>query len=228
MQSNHIILKICHLSQSLNNNLILKDVNLNFQSGKIYGLVGANGSGKTTLMKSILGLNYVDSGQIIFNEINIENGRHEIQRAQIGSLIEEPLFPDNYTVQQVLAEQQALLKVKVTRNYLEKLLLLLGLNRKLETKVKNLSLGWRKKLGILRAICNLPQLLLLDEPFNGLDRLSVHQVEEILTFLAQQNTCIVIASHLVQQLQELGAELYWVKNQQISLLRRADKRSADY
>ena len=76
MQSNHIILKICHLSQSLNNNLILKDVNLNFQSGKIYGLVGANGSGKTTLMKSILGLNYVDSGQIIFNEINIENGQH--------------------------------------------------------------------------------------------------------------------------------------------------------
>ena len=55
MQSNHIILKICHLSQSLNNNLIFKDVNLNFQSGKIYGLVGANGSGKTTLMKSILG-----------------------------------------------------------------------------------------------------------------------------------------------------------------------------
>lgn len=228
MQSNHIILKICHLSQSLNNNLILKDVNLNFQSGKIYGLVGTNGSGKTTLMKSILGLNYVDSGQIIFNEINIENGQHEIQRAQIGSLIEEPLFPNNYTVQQVLAEQQALLKVKVTRNYLDKLLLLLGLNRKLETKVKNLSLGWRKKLGILRAICNFPQLLLLDEPFNGLDLLSVHQVEEILTFLAQQNTCIVIASHLIQQLQELGAELYWVKNQQISLLRRADKRLADY
>ena len=228
MQSNHIILKICHLSQSLNNNLILKDVNLNFQSGKIYGLVGANGSGKTTLMKSILGLNYVDSGQIIFNEINIENGQHEIQRAQIGSLIEEPLFPNNYTVQQVLAEQQALLKVKVTRNYLDKLLLLLGLNRKLETKVKNLSLGWQKKLGILRAICNFPQLLLLDEPFNGLDRLSVHQVEEILTFLAQQNTCIVIASHLIQQLQELGAELYWVENQQISLLRRADKRPADY
>lgn len=228
MQSNHIILKICHLSQSLNNNLILKDVNLNFQSGKIYGLVGANGSGKTTLMKSILGLNYVDSGQIIFNEINIENGQHEIQRAQIGSLIEEPLFPNNYTVQQVLAEQQALLKVKVTRNYLDELLLLLGLNRKLETKVKNLSLGWQKKLGILRAICNFPQLLLLDEPFNGLDRLSVHQVEEILTFLAQQNTCIVIASHLIQQLQELGAELYWVENQQISLLRRADKRPADY
>lgn len=228
MQSNHIILKICHLSQSLNNNLILNDVNLNFQSGKIYGLVGANGSGKTTLMKSILGLNYVDSGQIIFNEINIENGQHEIQRAQIGSLIEEPLFPNNYTVQQVLAEQQALLKVKVTRNYLDKLLLLLGLNRKLETKVKNLSLGWRKKLGILHAICNFPQLLLLDEPFNGLDRLSVHQVEEILTFLAQQNTCIVIASHLIQQLQELGAELYWVKNQQITLLRRADKRLADY
>lgn len=228
MQSNHIILKICHLSQSLNNNLILKDVNLNFQSGKIYGLVGTNGSGKTTLMKSILGLNYVDSGQIIFNEINIENGQHEIQRAQIGSLIEEPLFPNNYTVQQVLAEQQALLKVKVTRNYLDKLLLLLGLNRKLETKVKNLSLGWRKKLGILHAICNFPQLLLLDEPFNGLDRLSVHQVEEILTFLAQQNTCIVIASHLIQQLQELGAELYWVKNQQITLLRRADKRLADY
>lgn len=147
MQSNHIILKICHLSQSLNNNLIFKDVNLNFQSGKIYGLVGANGSGKTTLMKSILGLNYVDSGQIIFNEINIENGQHEIQRAQIGSLIEEPLFPNNYTVQQVLAEQQALLKIKVTRNYLDKLLLLLGLNRKLETKVKNLSLGWRKKTG---------------------------------------------------------------------------------
>lgn len=228
MQSNHIILKICHLSQSLNNNLIFKDVNLNFQSGKIYGLVGANGSGKTTLMKSILGLNYVDSGQIIFNEINIENGQHEIQRAQIGSLIEEPLFPNNYTVQQVLAEQQALLKVKVTRNYLDELLLLLGLNRKLETKVKNLSLGWQKKLGILRAICNFPQLLLLDEPFNGLDRLSVHQVEEILTFLAQQNTCIVIASHLIQQLQELGAELYWVENQQISLLRRADKRPADY
>ena len=147
MQSNHIILKICHLSQSLNNNLIFKDVNLNFQSGKIYGLVGTNGSGKTTLMKSILGLNYVDSGQIIFNEINIENGQHEIQRAQIGSLIEEPLFPNNYTVQQVLAEQQALLKIKVTRNYLDKLLLLLGLNRKLETKVKNLSLGWRKKTG---------------------------------------------------------------------------------
>lgn len=220
MKQNKIILQISDLSKSFNNEIVLNNISLQLRSGKIYGLLGKNGAGKTTLLKSILGLIYLDRGNIIFDDINIENGKNVVKKSQIGSLIEYPMFPLNYTVKQVLNEQQYMMNVKVSNNYLDNILLLLGLNLRLEEKVKNLSLGWKQKLGILRATCNFPKLLILDEPFNGLDPLAIQQVEELLEFLVKQNICVIISSHIIQELQNIADEFYFVKDHQVTFLNR--------
>ncbi|MHC9532084.1 ABC transporter ATP-binding protein [Dellaglioa sp. L3N] len=206
------ILEVNQLDKSFNHDQVLSGISFKFYSGKIYGLLGQNGSGKTTLMKCILGLNHSDSGSIIFDGFDIINGQNEMKRSGIGSLIEYPSFSNEMTVKKVLHNQLIMMNVEVDHNYLKRVITSLKLETKLNVKVKKLSLGWKQKLGIARSVYNYPKLLILDEPLNGLDPIAVQQVEILIKELANEGTCVIIASHILDELQYICDEMYLIKD----------------
>ncbi|MBA1435259.1 ABC transporter ATP-binding protein [Bombilactobacillus bombi] len=215
MQQNDDLLVINNLTKIFAENTILKDVNLTLKKGQIYGLLGQNGTGKTTFMKSILGLVHLTSGSINFCGQQIANGQHPQMRAQIGSLIENPIFPNNYTGQQVLQEQQIMMNIRVKQQYLNQVVNLLDLTQILAVKTKSLSLGYKQRLGIARAVFNHPKLLLLDEPFNGLDPIAVQKVEKLFQYLIKQGMCIIVSSHILEEVANLANSLLIVDQKQI-------------
>lgn len=227
MMDSQILLSIQNLTKSFSNQVVLSHVQLTCARGQLSGLLGQNGAGKTTLLKSILSLNYLDQGQIMFDGVDIANGQHEFKRSQIGSLIEYPHFPSHYTVQQVLQEQITMMGQKTTPEYITTIGDLLDLNPIWNTSVKKLSLGAKQRVGLARAVCTCPQLLLLDEPLNGLDPLAVQRVITLLKFLLAHNTCILVATHLFADLQKLTNHWYLVKNQQVQPITAATMTTAN-
>lgn len=216
MKNTEGLLNINKITKIINSEKVLDQVDLKLSSGNIYGLLGQNGTGKTTLMKCILGLDHVDEGQVIFENEDITNGKNFLKRSMIGSLIESPNFPLDYTVSQVLEEQLKMMNVNVDKKYLDTILDTVELAPIKNKKVRKLSLGWRQKVGVARAMYNYPRLLLLDEPFNGLDVTSVQSLEKLLTVVAKQGMCILISSHIIDEMKAVSNELFVLKEGKVS------------
>lgn len=131
-----VLLSIRNLTKSFSNQVVLSHVQLICARGQLYGLLGQNGAGKTTLLKSILGLKYLDQGQIMFDGVDIANGQHEVKRSQIGNLIEYPHFPSHHTVNQVLQEQITMIGLKTPPEYITTIGCLLNLDPVWNTSAK--------------------------------------------------------------------------------------------
>ena len=168
----------------------LDDVTLSFESGKIHGIVGRNGSGKTVLLKCICGFMELTSGQILVQGQKVVPSKPQ----NIGIIIESPGFIGSQSGFKNLY-QLASLNGKVTRQDVEEVMKLVGLDPKNKKPVRKYSLGMRQRLGIAQAIMEDPPLLLLDEPMNGLDNQGVADVREILARLREEGKTIILASH---------------------------------
>ena len=168
----------------------LDDVTLSFESGKIHGIVGRNGSGKTVLLKCICGFMELTSGQILVQGQKVVPSKPQ----NIGIIIESPGFIGSQSGFKNLY-QLASLNGKVTRQEVEEVMKLVGLDPKNKKPVRKYSLGMRQRLGIAQAIMEDPPLLLLDEPMNGLDNQGVADVREILARLREEGKTIILASH---------------------------------
>ncbi|SQF67716.1 ABC transporter ATP-binding protein [Streptococcus dysgalactiae] len=181
---------------------VLSDITLDLAQGEILGLVGPNGAGKTTLMKIILGLTPSSSGQIFVNGEDIINDKPDYLN-QVGSIIEYPDFFPNMTAIDNLKIFTSLYDIKLPkRRYLE-VLELVGLSDYLTLTVKHYSLGMKQRLGIAQAIIHYPKLLILDEPFNGLDPVGIENLRELLKKLANNGVAIMISSHSLEELQKV-------------------------
>lgn len=181
---------------------VLSDITLDLAQGEILGLVGPNGAGKTTLMKIILGLTPSSSGQIFVNKEDIVNDKPDYLN-QVGSIIEYPNFFPNMTAIDNLEILTSLYDIKLPkRRYLE-VLELVGLSDYLTLTVKHYSLGMKQRLGIAQAIIHYPKLLILDEPFNGLDPVGIENLRELLKKLAKNGVAIMISSHSLEELQKV-------------------------
>lgn len=168
---------------------IVKDINLDFEKGKIYGIIGKNGTGKTTLMKAMMGLKEVQSGSV-----EKEN--------TIGALIEEPgLLKDRtgYDNLKIKAMMEG-----IDYGEIKELLKLFGLENAAKRKVKSYSLGMRQRLGIAMAIIGKPEVLILDEPINGLDPEGIKDIRNLFISLREKyNMCIIISSHILEELEKV-------------------------
>lgn len=170
------------------------EVNLHIRKGEIYGLFGANGSGKTTLMKMLLQLIHPTEGKIaLFGEwIRANAVRH---RGKIGSLIGQPAFYDRLTGKENLQLHAAYLGFQ-ERGRVDEVLLLAGLSRSAGEAVGTYSVGMRQRLGIARALLHRPELLLLDEPLNGLDPDGAgYMVDRLAGLQREEQVTILVASH---------------------------------
>lgn len=189
-----------HIYKSFGKDSVLEDVNLTIKSGEIFGVVGNNGSGKTVLMKCICGFMRPDKGKIYVNGRRI--GKDCDFPDSLGMIIETPGFLPNlsgYKNLKILAD----LKAKIGREEIKDSLAKVGLDPGLRKHVSKYSLGMRQRLGIAQAIMENPNVLILDEPFNGLDKAGVVHMRELLKELKEQGKSILLASHNAQDIEEL-------------------------
>lgn len=198
-------IKITHLSKKIKKAVILDDVNMELESGRIYGLKGKNGSGKTMLMRAICGLITPTNGTV---EIDGKILGKDISFPEsIGVLIENPSFISNYTGMknlQVLASIQKRIGDEEIRNTLE----LVGLDPDDKRTFKKYSLGMKQRLGIAEAIMERPDIVILDEPINALDENGAAMIREILHNLRNEGKLIILACHDTEELNFLADEIY--------------------
>lgn len=176
---------------------ILQGVSVSFEKGRIHGLVGRNGSGKTMLMKCICGFVKPTSGEIIVSGKRI--GKDCDFPDNTGIIIETPGFIPYYSGYKNL-KLLADLHGKITKDNIRKTMEQVGLNPDLKRHIRKYSLGMRQRLGLAQAIMENPDLLILDEPMNGLDKDGVSDMRQYLLSLKEQGKTILIASHSAEDI----------------------------
>lgn len=189
----------------------IKDVSIDVKSNQIYGLVGKNGAGKTTLMKCLLGLLPGSNGEIkMFETDNLADGRR-----RTGALIEEPGFFKNLTGYQNLMYFSKAFGINDSAEVL-KLLQLLKLSEAKDKKYKNYSLGMKQRLGIALALIGDPDLLVLDEPINGIDPEGIVEMRNLFKSLVyDQGKTIIISSHILSEVENLCDNIAIIEKGQV-------------
>lgn len=172
--------------------VVLKNVSISFEKGKIHGIVGRNGSGKTVLFKCICGLMHPEEGVILVNGKRV--GRDVDMPEDIGAIIEAPGFLPNYSGYKNL-RFLANIRRKIGKEEILNVLKTVGLDPESRKHVGKYSLGMRQHLGIAQAIMEDPEILILDEPMNGLDNAGVQDIRALLLELKAQGKTILLASH---------------------------------
>ena len=172
--------------------VVLKNVSISFEKGKIHGIVGRNGSGKTVLFKCICGLMHPEEGVILVNGKRV--GRDVDMPEDIGAIIEAPGFLPNYSGYKNL-RFLANIRRKIGKEKIVNVLKTVGLDPESRKHVGKYSLGMRQRLGIAQAIMEDPEILILDEPMNGLDNAGVQDIRALLLELKAQGKTILLASH---------------------------------
>lgn len=205
------ILRTSNLTKAFKGNEVVSNVNLNIKKGEIYGFLGPNGAGKTTIMKMTTNLVKPTCGEIeIFGE-KLTNTSYEILK-RIGTLIEYPVFYDKLTGKENLelhCEYMGYHNKKDIDKALE-LVNLKGINSK---PVKDFSLGMKQRLGIARAIVTKPELLILDEPINGLDPVGIKEIRDLLKMLCKEyGITILISSHILGEIEQIADTIGVITN----------------
>ena len=191
------------LSKIYSNTKVVNSINMHVEKGKIYGLLGKNGAGKTTTMCMLLNLTYPTSGEIFLFGKNSKKYSKELY-SKIGSIIETPGFYENLT-----AYENLKIISKLRGNYnpqnIGLVLEMVNLNNAKSKKFKDFSLGMKQRLGIAAAIMHNPELLILDEPINGLDPFGIKEIRSLLKRLAHEfGITILISSHILSEIENIA------------------------
>ena len=194
------IIDVRNVFLTLGKTEILKDISVSFECGKIHGLIGRNGSGKTMLMKCICGFVKPNSGEITVDGKRV--GKDCDFPQSMGVIIETPAFIPYYSGYKnlkVLAELRGKIGGEEIKNTMHRV----GLAPEIQRPVRKYSLGMRQRLGLAQAIMENPDLLILDEPMNGLDKEGVQDMRQYLLDLKSQGKTILIASHSAEDIDTL-------------------------
>lgn len=202
------MIKIENYSKKIKDTVVLENINMVLNDGMIYGIQGENGSGKTMLMRGICGLIKGSEGCITIDGKVI--GKDISFPEDIGVLIENPSFILKYTGYKNL-KLVADIQGKVDKEEIIKTLQKVGLKPDDKRTYKKYSLGMKQRLGIACAIMGTPKLIILDEPFNGLDEKGVLQIRDVIKGLKQKNCIVIVACHDKEQLEYLSDEIYVIK-----------------
>lgn len=208
---NNYIVKTQQLTKKYHEQLVVDKVDIHIKKGTIYGLLGRNGAGKTTIMKMILGLTPITSGEVeIFNQNVKQNGKKIYPR--IGAIIETPGFYPNLTGTEnleIFAKLRGLTHPEIVKNALE----VVGLPYKDKKLFSKYSLGMKQRLGIANAIMHDPELLILDEPINGLDPIGISEIRSFLEELSREHgKTILISSHILSEIDLLADDIGIIHN----------------
>lgn len=197
------IIETANLSKEYSKNLVVDSIDMHVEKGKIYGLLGKNGAGKTTTMCMLLNLVYPSDGEILLFGKDPRRHSKEVY-SNIGSIIETPGFYENLTAYENL-EIIAKLRGKYNPLNVKMVLEMVNLDHEKTKQFKDFSLGMKQRLGIAAAIMHNPELLILDEPINGLDPFGIKEIRDLLKKLScEYGVTILISSHILSEIENIA------------------------
>ncbi|OAS87772.1 MULTISPECIES: ABC transporter ATP-binding protein [Metabacillus] len=202
---NEMMIKTTDLTRKFKGKTVVDDINLTIKKGEIYGFLGPNGAGKTTTIRMLLGLMKPTSGKI---ELFGEDVKHNHLKAlkKIGSLVESPSYYGHLTARENLEALRKILQVSKSR--IDEVLSIVRLTKDADRAVKGYSLGMKQRLGIAAAILGRPELLILDEPTNGLDPSGIHEIRDLIKNMPEQyGITILISSHLLSEIDQMATQV---------------------
>ncbi|SFB33586.1 ATP-binding cassette domain-containing protein [Clostridium frigidicarnis] len=204
-------IEVHDLCKVIDNQPILSNVNMKVKKGEIYGFLGANGAGKTTLMKVLFRILKPTSGTIkLLSQQELDSSNNVF--CKIGSIIEMPVFYLNLTARQNLELHCDYMGIDYKAN-IEKCLQMAEISDTGNKKVKNFSLGMKQRLAIARAILTDPEILILDEPINGLDPKGISDMRELLIKInKERGTTILISSHILSEMEKIANTIGIINN----------------
>ena len=192
---------------------VLSDINLKFEDGKMYAIIGANGSGKSLILKALSGYNKLTSGKVLQDGNEIRKNNNYIENA--GIIIENPVMVNEYTINENLEYLK-----KMSENNkeidLEKWYKYFEIEEYKEKRFSELSLGTKQKVALIQAFMHNPQNILLDEPFNALDKKAVIKVKELLIEEKKKGKLIIIVTHINDEILEECDEVIELENGKVS------------
>ena len=204
------ILSITNLNKRFGPVHAVKNVSLSIQKGNVYGILGPNGSGKSTTLGIVLNVVNKTSGEYSWFGGTLQT--HEALK-KVGAIIERPNFYPYMTAQENL---ELVCKIKGIHNQkVREKLELVGLWERHDSKFRTFSLGMKQRLAIASALLNDPEILILDEPTNGLDPQGIHQIRDIIRIIAAQGTTILLASHLLDEVEKVCSHVLVLRKGEI-------------
>lgn len=206
----NVILKTNNLTKQFKGIKPVQNLNLHVEEGSVYGFLGPNGAGKTTTIRMLLGLMRPTQGDVHVFGKNIKEEKIEILK-RVGSLVESPSYYRNLTGFENLEVTRKLLGIKKTE--IDRVLKIVRLKDVADRLVKNYSLGMKQRLGIALALLNNPDLLILDEPTNGLDPSGIHEIRELINKLPNEyGITVLISSHNLSEIELIATHVGIIGN----------------
>ncbi|MDD2391432.1 MAG: ATP-binding cassette domain-containing protein [Bacilli bacterium] len=205
-------IEIKNVYKSFKNNVILEDVNLTFESGNIYGIIGRNGSGKSVLMKMICALYIPTEGKIIFDGENIIEKKTFPKNTR--AVIDKPSFINDLTGYENL-KLLADIQKKVGKTEIENTMKELNIFEEKDKKYYKYSQGTKQKLALVQVFMENPDVLILDEPFNGIEEKIVKEVKKKLLQLKEEGKLIIFSSHIKEDIDDLTDIIYKVDDKRV-------------
>lgn len=207
------ILNCANLKKQIKSKILVENISFSVNKGDIVGLIGPNGAGKTTVMKLILGLMKLSAGHVKINGYDIEkNFVKAIEK--VGAIVENPdlyMYLSGYDNLKITANYYK----NITKSRINEVIKIIGLEKQIKDKVSTYSLGMKQRLAIGEAIINQPELLILDEPTNGLDVEGIIEMRNLIKILSQQGIAILISSHNLTEIDNLCNRIIAIKNGKI-------------
>ena len=219
---NHI-LTVQNLTKKFGYLTAVKDLSFTIEKGNVYGILGPNGSGKSTTLGIVLNVVNKTSGK--FSWFDGNTSTHDALK-KVGAIIERPNF---YPYMTALQNLKLVCKIKeVGEDKIEEKLELVGLLDRKNSKFKTYSLGMKQRLAIASALLNDPEILILDEPTNGLDPQGIHQIREIIKTIAAKGTTILLASHLLDEVEKVCSHVVILRKGEKLYSGRVDSLQASF
>ena len=199
-----------NLKKQVKRKVIIENILFSVDKGEVVGLIGPNGAGKTTIIKSILGLINLTEGKVTINGYDIKK---DFVKAieKVGAIVENPdayMYLSGYDNLKITANNYK----GITKSRIDEVAKIVGLENRIKDKVSTYSLGMRQRLGIAEAIINNPELLILDEPTNGLDVEGIIEIRNLIKKLSHQGIAIIISSHNLTEIDNLCNRIIAIKN----------------
>ena len=215
------ILSINNLNKNYGHIQAVKNLSFEIKKGNIYGILGPNGSGKSTTLGIILNVVNKTSGE--FSWFNGETSTHEALK-KVGAIIERPNF---YPYMTAIQNLQLICKIKgVSETVIEEKLKIVNLFERRNSKFNTYSLGMKQRLAIASALLNNPEILILDEPTNGLDPQGIHEIRSIIKTIAKDGTTILLASHLLDEVEKVCSHVVVIRKGEKLYSGRVDEITA--
>jgi ABC-2 type transport system ATP-binding protein len=209
------VLEVENISKQIGTKKIINQASFKVKSGKVTGLLGPNGAGKTTIIRMLVGLMKHDGGTIAIGGHSVSNEFKQAM-AHVGAIVENPEFYNYMTGLENLKQYVRMSPNAISDEELDAVIHSVHLENNIDQKVKTYSLGMRQRLGVAQAIIHKPNLLLLDEPMNGLDPIGMREFREMIQDLKQQGVGVLISSHQLSDMELLCDDLVIVQKGEIT------------